>query len=89
MYDRLYFYLCRTVHYRMVRIHIGHHQRDFIAGLSSFFGLFLIRTRGWYTLFNVRQQLAQGGVPTVSLLKSGCRIFAGIFIFITDFLPTF
>ncbi|MFY1026699.1 FxsA family protein [Actinobacillus seminis] len=54
--------------------------------LSSFFGLFLIRTRGWYTLFNVRQQLAQGELLTVSLLKSGCRIFAGILFFIPGFL---
>lgn len=54
--------------------------------LSSLFGLFLIRTRGWYTLFNVRQQLAQGELPTASLLKSGCWIFAGILFFIPGFL---
>ncbi len=54
--------------------------------LSSFFGLFMIRARGWYTLLNVQKQLSQGEIPTRALLKSGIWIVAGILFFIPGFL---
>lgn len=53
---------------------------------ASFLGIFLIRMRGWYTLFHVRQQLNQGEIPTTALLQSGCWILAGILFFIPGFL---
>ncbi len=54
--------------------------------LSSLFGLFMIRARGWYTLLNVQKQLSQGEIPTRALLKSGIWIVAGILFFIPGFL---
>lgn len=54
--------------------------------LSSLFGLFMIRARGWYTLLNVQKQLSQGEIPTRALLKSGIWIIAGILFFIPGFL---
>lgn len=54
--------------------------------LSSLFGLFMIRARGWYTLLKVQKQLSQGEIPTRALLKSGIWIVAGILFFIPGFL---
>ncbi|MGC6377511.1 FxsA family protein [Bisgaard Taxon 45] len=54
--------------------------------LSSLFGLFMIRARGWYTLLNVQKQLSQGEIPARALLKSGIWIVAGILFFIPGFL---
>ncbi|MDY0501334.1 membrane protein FxsA [Pasteurella multocida] len=54
--------------------------------LSSLFGLFMIRARGWYTLLNVQKQLSQGEIPTRALLKSGIWIVAAILFFIPGFL---
>ncbi|SUB34860.1 FxsA cytoplasmic membrane family protein [Pasteurella multocida] len=57
--------------------------------LSSLFGLFMIRARGWYTLLNVQKQLSQGEIPTRALLKSGIWIVAGILFFIPGFFDRF
>ena len=54
--------------------------------LSSLFGLFMIRARGWYILLNLQKQLFQGEIPTRALLKSGIWIVAGILFFIPGFL---
>ncbi|PJG83860.1 FxsA family protein [Caviibacterium pharyngocola] len=54
--------------------------------LSAVIGVFIIRLRGWYTLINVRKQLAEGDIPTQSLLRSGLWIFAGVLFLLPGFL---
>ncbi|PJG85241.1 FxsA family protein [Conservatibacter flavescens] len=66
--------------------HIGIIGLILLLILSSFVGLLMIRARGWYTLFNVQKQLAQGEIPARSLLKSGIWIVAGALFFIPGFL---
>jgi len=57
--------------------------------LSFLAGAMLLRTRGLYTLFQVRKDLAQGNIPTQSLLKSGIWIVAGILLIIPGFISDF
>lgn len=55
--------------------------------LGSFLiGMALLSTRSLYATFQVRKELAQGQIPTQSLLKSGTWIAAAVLFMIPGFL---
>lgn len=56
-----------------------------LIGISAL-GLWLVKLRGAYTLFSVRQQLARGELPTDSVINAVLFILAGVLLIIPGFL---
>lgn len=54
--------------------------------LISFAGLWFVKLRGIYTLYAIRQQLAQGQLPTDAVLSSVLFVIAGVLLIIPGFL---
>lgn len=52
----------------------------------SAFGLWIVKLRGLFTLASIRQQFAQGKVPTDAVINSIIYAFAGILLLIPGFL---
>lgn len=53
---------------------------------TSMIGIALIRSRGWYVMVNIQQQLQRGEIPTRSLLQAFLWLFAGILFLIPGLL---
>ncbi|VEI78165.1 Suppressor of F exclusion of phage T7 [Mannheimia haemolytica] len=52
----------------------------------SFLGLWIVKLRGVYTLFSIKQDLSQGKIPTEAVGNSVMFILAGILLIIPGFL---
>lgn len=52
----------------------------------SFLGLWVVKLRGVYTLFSIKQDLSQGKIPTEAVGNSVMFILAGILLIIPGFL---
>ncbi|GAB1669002.1 membrane protein FxsA [Mannheimia haemolytica] len=52
----------------------------------SFLGLWIVKLRGVYTLFSIKQDLSQGKIPTEAVGNSVMFIVAGILLIIPGFL---
>lgn len=52
----------------------------------SFIGLWVVKLRGAYTLFSIRQELSQGKVPMQAMGNSVMFIVAGILLIIPGFV---
>lgn len=52
----------------------------------SFLGLWLVKLRGLYTVYSIRQDIAQGKMPAGALTGSSLFILAGILLIIPGFL---
>lgn len=52
----------------------------------SFLGLWIVKLRGVYTLFSIKQDLSQGKIPTETVGNSVMFIVAGILLIIPGFL---
>ncbi len=52
----------------------------------SFLGLWFVKLRGLYTIYSIRQEIAQGKMPTEALTGSALFILAGILLIIPGFL---
>lgn len=52
----------------------------------SFVGLWLVKLRGAYTFYRIRQDLASGKLPTEAVISSILFMFAGVLLIIPGFL---
>ena len=65
---------------------IGVFQAFFLAGLSAFFGIFLVQHQGLRTLLAMRQAVDRGQVPLDEVFDGFCLMAAGILFIIPGFL---
>lgn len=52
----------------------------------SFVGIWLVKLRGIYTIYSIRQQLMQGQVPTDAVIGSVMFVLAGVLLIIPGFV---